>query len=280
MTVRVYTPESLLSNPVKMAKEMLRDLWTGRELAWRLFLRDLSAQFRQTFLGYVWAFLPPVAAAATFIFLQAQGIFQIAGTNLPFAAFALMGTLLWQVFLDALQSPSLAIAQAKPMLAKINFPREAILVAGLYMVAFNFFIRLILLTGVMLWWRVVPDSGLFLFLPSILALVACGMAIGMAIAPVGALYGDVGRAIPIVAGFWMLLTPVLYPPRSGGLAGWLTNWNPVSSLIVTARESLTAQPFSMLPQFSVVATVSFIVLGLGWIGYRVSMPHLVERMGG
>jgi lipopolysaccharide transport system permease protein len=280
LKVTVYTPASPVRNPGKLAQEMIRDLFASRELAWRLFVRDVSAQYRQTFLGYVWAFLPPLVASMTFIFLNSQGIVQVTGTNIPYPAFAMMGTLLWQVFVDAMQSPSQAINQAKPMLAKINFPREAILLAGLYLVGFNFLIRLVLLVGVMLWWKVVPGAGLLLFVPAIAALVVCGLACGLAIAPIGSLYGDIGRAIPIAAGFWMLLTPVLYPPRVTGLAGWLATWNPVSSLMVTARESLTAQPFTMLPIFALVFACSLVLLFLGWIGYRIAMPHLIARMGG
>lgn len=280
LPVRIYTPEPLIGHPVKMLREMFADLWAGRELAWRLFVRDLSAQYRQTFLGYVWAFLPPLVASMTFIFLNSQGIVKITGTNIPYPAFAMMGTLLWQVFVDAMQSPSQAITQAKPMLAKINFPREAILMAGLYMVVFNFLIRLVLLAGVMFWWKVIPDSGLVLFVPGMIALIICGTAVGMAVAPIGSLYGDIGRAIPIGAQFLMLLTPVLYPPRVTGLAGWLATWNPVSPLIVTARESLTGQPFTMLPAFFIVFGISILVLLIGWIGFRIAMPHLIARMGG
>ena len=74
---KVYTPEPLLRHPLVMLREIAQYVWAGRELAWRLFLRDLRAGYRQTFLGYIWAFLPPLVAAATFIFLQSQGITRI-----------------------------------------------------------------------------------------------------------------------------------------------------------------------------------------------------------
>ena len=32
----IYTTESPLAHPGKLWREMLSDLWTGRELAWRL----------------------------------------------------------------------------------------------------------------------------------------------------------------------------------------------------------------------------------------------------
>ena len=53
---------------------MFRDLAASRELAWRLFMRDLSARYRQSLLGYVWAFLPPLAATIPFVFLQITGL--------------------------------------------------------------------------------------------------------------------------------------------------------------------------------------------------------------
>jgi lipopolysaccharide transport system permease protein len=278
--VTVYTPESPLKHPARLLRDLFGDLLASRELAWRLFVRDLSAQYRQTWLGYVWAFLPPLAASATFIFLQSQGIMKITGITIPYAAFAMMGTLLWQVFVDAMQSPITAVQAAKPMLAKINFPREAILMAGLYMVVFNFLIRLVLLVVVMAVWRVEPDAGLLLFPMAMIGLLAGGFAVGMALLPVGTLYGDVGRGITIVSGFWMLLTPVVYPARTTGLAGWLATWNPASPLITTARETLSGAAFTHLPAFFGITVAALLLCFLGLLAFRLVIPILIERMGG
>ncbi|MBE2180033.1 MAG: ABC transporter permease [Chthoniobacterales bacterium] len=280
LSERVYSPEPLLQHPWRMLAAIAADVWAGRELAWRLFMRDLKAQYRQTVLGYVWAFLPPLVASLTFIFLQSQGITRIEGTGIAYPAFAMMGTLLWQIFADSMQSPLNSFGAAKAMLVKINFPREAVLLGGLYMVVFNFFIRLLLVIAVMIWWSVPVNETVLFFPVAVGGLMAAGLAIGLLLLPVSSLYGDVGRVIPIVSGFWMLLTPVVYPPRTEGLAGWLATWNPVSPLIVTARECLTAQPFSMLGPFFIVLACSLLAIFLGLVGFRMAMPHLIARMGG
>lgn len=277
---KVYTPEPLIRHPVVMLREIAQDIWTGRELAWRLFLRDLRAGYRQTILGYVWVFLPPIVAAATFIFLQLQGITRIEVVGIPYAAFALMGTLLWQIFVDALSSPSTSIIAAKAMLIKINFPREAVLMGGLYMVLFNAAVRLILICIVVISWCIPIGPTIAFFPLAIFGLVATGFAIGLLITPISSLYGDVARSIPIAAGFWMLLTPVVYPPQMGGVAGWLAMWNPMSPLIITARECFTAQSLTVLGPFTIVTGGSLLVILLGLIGLRIAMPHLIERMGG
>lgn len=277
---RTYSPEALLSHPLKLLGDIGKDILAGRELAWRLFVRDLSAQYRQTYLGYIWAFLPPLVASLTFIFLNSQGIVQIDTGSVPYAAFAMMGTLLWQVFVDAVTAPVQALSAAKPMLAKINFPREAILMAGLYMVLFNFAVRLVLLVGVMLWWQVPVDAGLAFFPVALGGLLLCGTAIGLALAPLGALYGDVAKSIPIFAQFLMLLTPVVYPARTDGLAGLLATWNPISPLMVTARETLSAQALTLVGPFATITLISAVAAMIGLITFRIAMPHLIARMGG
>lgn len=278
--VRIYTPAPLLGDPITLFKDLVLDIRSGRELAWRLFIRDLSAQYRQTYFGYIWAFLPPLVASFTFIFLNSQGIVTISTRGIPYPAFAMIGALLWQLFVDAIISPSQSLLGAKSMLAKINFPREAILMGGIYMVVFNFLIRLLLVAAVMLWWKISVGPGILFFPLAMGALLATGFCIGLALTPFGGLYGDVTRGIPMVAGFWMLLTPVVYPARTEGLAGILATWNPVSPLITTARESLTAQPFTLLGPFSLVTACALVAAFLGLIGFRIAMPHLIARMGG
>jgi lipopolysaccharide transport system permease protein len=281
LEVRRYTPELALRHPWKLLSGLLEDIYRGRELAWRLFVRDFQAQFRQTYLGYLWAFLPPLFTSLTFIFLQSQGIVNIQGVGKSYAAFAMIGTLLWQTFAEAIQAPLQSILNAKPMLAKINFPREAILVAGLYGVLLNLLIRLLLIGGVLLVWKIVPGVGLLTLPIWIVGLVFLGFALGLALLPLGGLYGDVLKSLPILLQFWMLLTPVVYPARTEGWLGWLCSWNPVAPLISLARASLTGD--SLLPQgaLGILATLFSLFLCLmGLIGYRIVMPRIIERIGG
>jgi lipopolysaccharide transport system permease protein len=279
-SLTVYTPESPLRHPGPLLADLFRDLVASHRLAWPLFIRDFSAQYRQTYLGYLWAFLPPLAASGTFIFLESQGIVQVGFTGVPYVVFAMVGTTLWQTFVDAVQGPTTAVQNAKPMLAKVNFPREAVLLSGVYMVICNFLIRLAPLALIMALWRVAPAAGVFFFPITLLGLIACGTAVGLLLLPLGGLYGDISRSIPIVTQFWMLLTPVVYPVRTSGKMGWLATWNPVASVLTTARESLTGGAMSQLPGFVTVSLTSIVLCFLGVLAYRLVMPLLIERMGG
>ena len=80
--------------------------------------------------------------------------------------------------------------------------------------------------------------------------------------------------------FLMLFTPVVYSPPSTGMLSIITKLNPVSPLIVTAREWLAVGTSSQLFPAMIVFIATLILLFTGWILYRLAMPILVERMGG
>lgn len=278
--ITVYTADSPLRNPGQLFREMKRDLLASRELAWRLFLRDIQAQYRQTFLGYVWAFLPPVATSLTFIFLSSQKILAISATSIPYPAFILIGTTLWQTFVDAINSPLKLVQSSREMLAKINFPREALILAGLSEVLFNFAIRSVILIFALVCFRIPISPAIALAPLGVLSLVAFGLMLGVLLTPAGMLYQDVGRGLTLITGFWMLLTPVIYPTPTSWPASLLSKWNPVSPLVVTTRDWLTGAAATHLSPFLMVTGATLILLLIGWALYRVAMPHLIERMGG
>ncbi len=279
LPVTVYTQESPLRSPSKLLSEMFGDLFASRELAWRLFVRDTRAQYRDSLFGYLWVFIPPLVASLPFIFLEAQGVIAIGETPLPYGAYALVGTMIWQVFVDALGSPLQAVSNARPMLARINFPREAILLAGLMQVGLSFLVRLVLLLGVLVWYKIVPPWTVVFFPLGILSLVLTGFVIGLIITPLGLLYGDVPRVLAIVTPFWMFLTPVLYPVPQSGLAGTIVALNPVSPLVTTTRDWLTLGTATHLTGFVAVTAATTVFLVAGWIAYRVALPHLIARLG-
>src|SRR5215213_7676259 len=117
--ITLYTPESPLRHPAR-------------------FVRDLSAQYRSSVLGYVWVFVPPVMASVPFIYLNSAGLLRMGDTPIPYAAYATVGTIIWQTFVDALNSPLKTATAARSILTRINFPREAILLSGMMQVGFSF----------------------------------------------------------------------------------------------------------------------------------------------
>ncbi len=168
-----------------------------------------------------------------------KGVIKIGDTPLPYGAFAMVGTMIWQVFVDALNSPLRAVSSAQPHADSHQLPARGHPGVGLMQVGFSFLVRLLLLAGVFVWYGIVPPLTALLFPFGVVALVLTGFVLGLLLTPLGLLYGDVQRALAVVTPFLMFLTPVLYPTPQSGLAGIIVALNPLTPLVTTTRDWLT-----------------------------------------
>ena len=274
----IYTPESKLRHPIQLFKEMWRDLLASRELALTLMLRDLSAQYRQSFLGISWAFLPPIVMATGFTLAKDGNMIHFGVTDLPYPAYIMFNTALWQTFVEALNAPVQAVTLAKPMLARVNFPREALILAKLGEVFFNFAIKLILIVALFIWFHVSVSWTVILVPVALIHLVLLGTLIGVLLAPLGMLYQDVSRGLTLFTGFWLFLTPVVYPLPTHGTFSFLVKLNPVTPLLITIKELATTGVVSDPWRFWVVSVITLVSLLLTWIVFRLAMPFVIERV--
>jgi lipopolysaccharide transport system permease protein len=274
----VYSPDSELLSFGTLIRNMWSDLLASRELAWRLLVRNISAQYRQSILGYVWAFIPPLFTALIWIFLNSQNILGISDTGMPYPVFVIIGVVLWQTFTEALHSPMQMVNDSRSMLTKINFPREALILTGIGQVLFNFAIRALLLVFVMVWFQIPIHASLLVAPLGVVALIGLGTMIGLLLTPLGMLYHDVGRALGYATQALFFLTPVIYPMPHATWAAMLIRLNPVTPLLQTTRDWLTTGQASQLYGFTWVCGITVVLLLVGWLMYRIAMPHLISRM--
>ncbi len=278
LPVKIYSYESQFNNPWLFIREMFVDLFKSRDLAWQLTVRDIKAQYRQSFLGILWAFIMPLATTITWIFLNKTGIVKLAPTGIPYPLYVFSGTLLWSIFMESLNSPLKLSNAAKKTLSKINFPREAIIISGIYQSMFNGIIKITLIITTFLIFGIYPGWNLLLFPFAFLSLVIAGTTIGLLITPIGLLYTDIGRAIPLAMQFVMYITPVVFPIPKDGWVNLLFTFNPLTQLIMVCRDWLSGTATLYLNGFLIVTAILIFVLFIAWAIYRLVMPIIIERM--
>ena len=277
--VIVYTAAPELSSPGRFFRSMWHDLRASGELAWRLTTRDIKARYRQSLLGMWWAFVPPVAIALVFIVMNRAGVISFGDTEIPYPAFVLFGATLWYMFADSIAAPLRATKEGKAMLVKVNFPREAIVLSALGQSLFEAAIRLVILVGVFVFFGLTPTWGLLLAPLAMLMVILLGIMIGMLLIPIGSLYTDIGAGLPLATNIWFFLTPVVYPPPDRWPYSLAVDLNPVSPLLVGARDLATTGTLHDPLHFLVVSSLTIVGLLVGWVLFRVSIPIIIERMG-
>jgi lipopolysaccharide transport system permease protein len=262
-----------------MLKGIFKGFVEGRELAYRLFLRDFKASYQASILGVVWVFLPPLATASLWIFLNNQQVVNVKQTAINYPAFIICGTILWSLFTESINKPVQRFNQAMSMMVKLNFPREAILLATVYDLLVSLGLKLLVLVPI-LWFMGYPPSLDWLYLiPSLFGLMLMGISIGLLLVPFGLLFNDISNIITLGLPFAMYLTPVVYPIAKGGIIGKIHIVNPVTPWLELIRSLFCGYTFHLYTPLFIWLAIGVVILLIGLIAFRISLPIIVERSG-
>jgi lipopolysaccharide transport system permease protein len=276
LETKIYQRGNSLSL-IKLVKDSLKDLYGSRFLARQLATRDIKSQYRQSLLGVFWSFAGPLSTALVWIFLNNSGAVGLDDTGVPYALFVFCGTLLWSTLKDSINMPLTATNGAKGIMSKINFPKEALILSGVYKQLFNSLFKFVLMVVLLIFYQVVPSWSLLLFPLTFLILILVGVSFGLLITPIGMLYTDVAKAISMFMGFVMYLTPVVYVIPKEGFLKVLMELNPLTPLLEVNRSLLLGMDIAFLNYFMGLFLIMVPVFLIALAIYRVSIPVIVER---
>ena len=277
LETRIYQKENTIRIG-KLLKDSLHDIYTSRFLAKQLALRDIKAQYRQSYFGIVWAFITPLTTAIVWIFLNQSGIISLTDTGVPYPVYAFTGTLIWSILIDSINSPTLSTNNARTILSKINFPKEALIVSGIYKLLFNSFVKLILIIVFLLIYNIQFQISILLFPVGILGVVFLGTTIGLLITPIGLLYTDIAKIIGLTMRFLMYAAPVVYVVPKTGIMRTIMELNPLTPLITITRHFAIGGSTDYLSYYLWVLLLCVPLFFFGLLFYRVSIPIIVERL--
>ena len=277
LPVTVYEKQRKI-NLVKLLGQTLTDFFGSHFLALQLTRRDVSAQYRQSYFGILWLFITPLASAAIWMFLNSSGTITITDTGIPYPVYAFSGTLIWSILLESINAPMASTNAARGIISKINFPKEALVLSGIYKLLFNSSFKVLLLVvfifafGVGFHWSL-------LLLPLVLVMaVVFGTSLGLLITPIGLLYSDVSRLISMGLSLLMYVTPVVYGIPKTGIMKTIMTYNPFTPFILTSRDVAVGGSPEFLNYFLGLTGLGIVLFFIGLVIYRVSIPVIVERL--
>ena len=212
--------------------------------------RQITRNYKRTYLGMAWAFLSPFV----WVFFLALIFSEVVGLryrpvpdhpNLNFGLYLYCGLLPFLTFSEAMNKGMNSIRGSSGLVQKVVFPVELLPFTNALASMVDKFFGFVALLAVAVLFKVELHAVVFL-LPLIVVLQTVfilGLTYVMAV--LGTYLPDLGEVMrPIIRGTFFL-TPILWPPeRLPERIRWIVDYNPLAYLVTAYRDLIL---FNTLP---------------------------------
>lgn len=246
----------------------LAGFWQRRDLLWHMTVRHLRGQYKQSVLGYAWAFVNPLSQMVIMSFVFSTILKLGSQNNVPYPLFLFVGLVPWLFFSAALASGTDSVVGAASLVTKVYFPRELLPTAAVLTKLVDLFFGFVILAMLMLYYGRAPEATVY-WLPLLFAIhMIFVLGLTYPLAALNLYYHDVRFLVGVVLTLWFYLTPVIYPldDKVPDKYQWVFDINPNAVLIDAYRRVIL---YGVEPDWKKVGLGAIIAVGTFLLGYYV-----------
>jgi len=244
------------------------ELWEYRDLFYFLIWRNIKVRYAQSVLGVGWAIIQPVFSMIVFTIVFGK-LAKIGSEGVPYAIFSYAALAPWTYFSNALTQSGASLVGASGMISKVYFPRLIIPMSPVLDKLVDFGISLVLLVGLMVWFKIAPTIWVLTLPLLILLMMLTAAGLGMWLTALAVQYRDVNYGMKFAIQLLMYASPVVYPasliPDQFRL---LYGLNPMAGVIEGFRAALLGTRPMPLDLIAVGSVTAFAVALSGVFYFR------------
>ena len=200
--------DELIIEPGAIEKNYWHDLWSYKGLLYVLARRDILVRYKQTIIGFGWALIRPFLTMVVFTVIFGKIANLQSGEVAPYALLVYCGLLPWQLFSGALGEASTSITGNAGLISKVYFPRLIVPIASIAVVFVDFLISLLILVGLMFWYKFIPAWQIFALPFFVLMAILSSIGPGLWITAMNVKYRDFRYVIPFILQLGLYVSPV------------------------------------------------------------------------
>ncbi len=243
----------------------LADFWNRRDLLWHMTVRHLRGQYKQSVLGYAWAFVNPLSQMIIMSFVFSTILRVPVPGDTPYPLFLFVGLVPWIFFSTALGSGTDSVTGAASLVTKVYFPREVLPTAAVLTKLVDLFFGFVILAILMAYYGRLPEATSYWFplLFGIHLIFVLGLTYPLA--ALNLYFHDVRFLVGVALTLWFYLTPVIYPidavPEK---YNWVFDLNPNALFINAYRRVILYGEDPELTRVLVGAAIAIITFLVGY----------------
>jgi lipopolysaccharide transport system permease protein len=188
----------------------LNEIIRYKDLLYFMVFRDFTVMYKQSILGFAWAFINPVFNMLLFT-LVFGSLAKVPHDDIPYPIFSYAALIPWTYFSSALTSSSNSLIGNTSIFTKVYFPRLIIPLTPVFSKLVDFSISFILLIILMFYFQYYPTLKLLLLPLLIIILLLATIGMGTFFSSLALQYRDIRFLIGFFTPLLMYAAPVVFP---------------------------------------------------------------------
>ena len=238
------------------------------DLILTLSLHRIKVRYKQSLLGWAWAFLQPLALMAIYTVIFSR-VAKMPSEGIPYAIFVYAALLPWTYFSNAIMSSSGSLVSHTQLITKVYFPREILPLTYVFVGLFDFLVASLVLAGLMVYHQTALTIYALYLAPILLVETAFVVGVSLILSATQVRFRDIGFAVPLLLQLWMFASPVVYP-LSEVPQRWRALYllNPMAGIVESFRRVLLQGLPPDQNSLGLAAIVSFVLLPLAYLFFK------------
>ncbi|WNM58139.1 ABC transporter permease [Candidatus Nitrospira allomarina] len=237
-----------------------KELKEFRDLFYFLVWRDIKSIYAQTILGFLWAILNPLIQIVIFTIIFGK-VAKIPTDGVPYVLFSSIAIIPWAYISQAISQSSQSLIQGSNILGKIYFPRLMFPITPVLSKLVDFGISMVIILGIMLYYRVSPTWNLLLFPVVFLLMISIPLGIGTWLSSLAIRFRDVKQVMPFIIQMLMYTAPIVYSASSISEGYRLIySLNPIVGVIEGFRACFLGTPIPWVYILPGILTAAILVI--------------------
>jgi lipopolysaccharide transport system permease protein len=248
--------------------ETFANLWRQRDLILSFAMRDIKSRYKQTALGAAWAILQPLSMMLVFTVVFSS-FARIPSDGVPYPVFAYSGLVFWTFFANVLTGGTIAMVANSPLIRKIYFPRETLLIAVIMAGAIDLGIAAMLFGLLLAYYKIAVTLAALWIIPLLLLQMIFSLGMVSLLSAIHVNFRDIGHGLPLLAQLWMFATPVVYPLSV--VPKWILPiymLNPMTPIMDGYRRALLHGQAPDFGALAVAAVLIFLYTGVALTAFK------------
>jgi lipopolysaccharide transport system permease protein len=258
--------------------EGLAELASYWELLGYMTVSRLKVRYRNSWLGWTWAILQPLALLG---FLSVVGL-AMGGrstSGIAYPLFILASLSPWTFFATSLSTAAAGVLNSKSLIAKVYFPREIVPLSFVFAALTDLAIATALTMVALAFAGHGISAATIQLLPISMILIVYVAALSLLISIAQISFRDIAIGLPLLLQGLMFTTPVLY-----SLDAVPEHWraiyalNPLALLVEAFRGALIGRQSITVAQLGYAAVVGMVLFVISYFVFKTAEPRMVDEI--